>query len=111
MTYLTLAVSRDARVITNVLVLNRRDPQLGAFVKDTNRVGCSYGIGILVPNYFGGRCTLRLAVEDYRITQIHVDHVLGSYTKFWWRYKTYRAKLTARDYSSEIYVWLGHGRK
>lgn len=82
-TDLTLSVSRDARVIPDVLVLDRRDPELGAVVEYPDGRRRLDRVRVFVPEDFRRRCTLRLAVQYYRVAHVHVDHVLRCYAEFW----------------------------
>lgn len=84
-TDLALSVPGDAGVIANVLVLDRRDPELGAVVEYTDGRRRLHGIRVLVPKDLGRRSTLSLAVEYYRIAQIHVYHIIRRYAESGWR--------------------------
>ena len=83
---LTLPVSRDARIIPDVLVLDRRDPELGAVVEYPDGGRRLDWIRVLVPEDLRRRRTLRLAVQYYRVAHVHVDHLLRRDAKFWRRY-------------------------
>lgn len=85
---LALPVSGDAGVIANVLGLDRREPELGAVVEypDVSTIGFD-GIRILVPKDLWRWSTLSLAVEYYRIAQIHVYHIIRRYAESGWRCK------------------------
>ena len=87
MTDLTLPVSRDARIIPDVLVLDRRDPELGAVVEYPDGGRRLDRIRVLVPEDLRRRRALRLAVQYYRVAHVHVDHLLRRDAKFWRRYE------------------------
>ena len=76
---LPLAVAREAGIIADVVVLDGRYPQLRAVVHYVDRFGRLDWIRVFVPQHFRRRRTLRLAIEDYRVAQIHVDHLLWGY--------------------------------
>lgn len=86
-TDLTLPISRDARVIPDVLVLDRRDSELSAVVEYSDGGRRLDWVRVLVPENLRCRRTLRLAVQYYRVAHVHVDHLLWRDAKFWWRYE------------------------
>jgi len=83
---LTFPVSGDAGVITDIVVLDRREPQFRAVVEypDVSAVGLNR-IRVLVPKDLWRRSTLSLAVEYYRIAQIHIYHIIRCYAESGWR--------------------------
>lgn len=83
---LALPIPGDAGVIADVLVLDRREPELGAVVEYPNvsTVGLNR-IRVLVPKDLWRWSTLSLAVEYYRITQIHIYHIIRRYAESGWR--------------------------
>lgn len=85
MTDLALAVSGETGVVTDVLALDRRDPELGAVVDDRDGQRWLDRVRVLVPEYLRRRRTLRLAVEDDRVAQVHVDHLFRGYCESRWR--------------------------
>jgi len=60
---LSLTIACNASVLSDVLVPNGRDPQLGAVVEDAHRGRGIDGIGILVPEYFRRGRAICLAIE------------------------------------------------
>lgn len=82
-TDLALPVPCDARVIPDVLVPDHREPELGAVVEYPDWAQRLHRIRILVPEDFRRRRALRLAVQYYRVAQVHVDHILRRDTKLW----------------------------
>lgn len=83
----TLSVTRDARVIPDVLGLDRRDPELGAVVEYSGGGRRLDRVLVLVPVDLRRRRTFRLAVQYYRVAQVHVDYPLRYDGKLWWRYE------------------------
>lgn len=83
---LTLPVPGEAGVIADVLVLDRRESELGAVVEypDVSAIRLD-GIRVLVPKELWRWGTLSLAVEYYRIAQIHVNHIFWRDAESWWR--------------------------
>jgi len=87
-TDLALSIPGDAGVITDVLVFDRRKPELGAIIEypDVSTIRLNR-IRILVPKDLWRRSTLSLAVEYYRIAQIHIYHIIRRYAESRWRCK------------------------
>lgn len=85
MTDLTLSVSGDTGVIADIVGLDHGYSELGAVVEYTNGRRRFNRIRVLVPKDLRCRCTLSLAVQYYRITQIHIYHVLRRYAESGWR--------------------------
>jgi len=85
---LAFPVPGDAGVIADVLVLDLRQSELGAVVKYPNvpAIGLD-GIRVLVPQDLWRRCALSLAVQYYRIAQIHVYHIIWRHAESGWRCK------------------------
>ena len=59
---LPLAVPRDTGVVSNIIVSDCADAQLGAVVEDTHSWRRLHWVGILVPQYFGRGCAICLAI-------------------------------------------------
>jgi len=90
---LAFPVPGEAGVIADVLVLDRREPELGAVVEypDVPAVRLD-GIRVLVPKELRRRGTLSLAVEYYRIAQIHVNHIFRRDAESGWRCEQSRVR-------------------
>lgn len=83
---LALPVPGDAGVIADVLGLDRREPELGAVVEYPNISTVWLNrVRVLVPKDLWRRSTLSLAVEYYRIAQIHIYHIIRRYAESGWR--------------------------
>lgn len=61
---LPLAVARDARVVSNVLVPDVADAKFGAVVEYANGARGLHRVRVLVPQDLGSGRALRLAVKD-----------------------------------------------
>lgn len=59
---LSLTIARDTRVVADVFVADRADPQLGTIVKDANSRRRIHRVGILVPQDLGRGGAICLAV-------------------------------------------------
>lgn len=86
-TDLALSVPGDAGVVADVLVLDRRNPELGAVVEYTDGRRRLDGTRVLVPKDLWRRSAFSLAVQYYRIAQIHVYHIIRRYAESGWRCK------------------------
>lgn len=86
---LALAVAGKAGIVADVLVFDRRNPELCAIVYDFDRGRRFDRVRVLIPEYLRRGRTLRLTVKDYRVAQDHVDHLFGGYRESWWRCNTF----------------------
>lgn len=60
--HLSFAIPRNARVISDILVPNGANPQLGAVIENAHRRRGLHRISILVPQYFWHWRSVRLTI-------------------------------------------------